>query len=1415
MSTCGYSTPTPAIQVNNISVTEGQKAVFTVALGAHTAPLTINLSLLSGTAAVGTSATSDVSSAMEYYNGSTWVPVINNKVTVGANVNSLQIRTQTTNDTVFEGNEKFSLKASLSNNISATGIATIVDNDAPPIVQSVSSVTVTEGQQAIFTIDLAGTSSTATNIQLNLAAGTAGIGTDVSSAMQVSFFNGTTWSTWANVTNNSVSAAAGVQKFQVRAQTIDNTMVEGTETFKLTAKTSCSNSVTGIGTILDNDVAPPVSGGFAVSSITNASVIEGQQAVFTINLINPAASSSYGFDTEDDDYGTSSHNDDYGTSSHDGYGNSSNGGDDYGTNSHDDDYGSSSHGGSTTPTMRTVDLLLTNGTTSAADLGGLQYFNGTSWVTAVNNKAIVTAGQTSLQVRTLAIVDNLVEGTETFTLKASANGTSKIGNGSISDAATPVLPTLAPISAATALEGNNVVFTVGLSGTSTTATTVDLVLSNGTTSAADLGGLEYFNGTAWVAATGNKAIIAAGQTSVQVRTLAVADGVYEGAESFTLKATANGSTQTANGSVTDVAPTLAPIAAATALEGNNVVFTVGLSGASTTATTVDLVLTNGTTSAADLGGLEYFNGSAWVAATGNKAIIAAGQTSVQVRTLAVADGVYEGPESFTLKATANGSTQTANGSVTDVAPTLQPIAAATALEGNNVVFTVGLSGASTTATTVDLALSNGTTSSADLGGLEYFDGSNWVAATGNKAVIAAGQTSVQVRTLAVADGVYEGLESFTLQASANNSTQTANGSVTDVAPTLAPIAAATALEGNNVVFTVGLSGASTTATTVDLLLTNGTTSAADLGGLEYFNGTAWVAATGNKAIIAAGQTSVQVRTLAVADGVYEGAESFTLKATANGSTQTANGSVTDVAPTLAPIAAATALEGNNVVFTVGLSGTSTTATTVDLVLSNGTTSAADLGGLEYFNGTAWVAATGNKAIIAAGQTSVQVRTLAVADGVYEGAESFTLKATANGSTQTANGSVTDVAPTLAPIAAATALEGNNVVFTVGLSGASTTATTVDLALSNGTTSSADLGGLEYFDGSNWVAATGNKAVIAAGQTSVQVRTLAVADGVYEGLESFTLQASANGSTQTANGSVTDVAPTLNPIYDATALEGSQVVFNVGLSGISTTATTVDLVLTNSTTSVDDLGSLEYFDGSNWVAATGNQAIIAAGQTSVQVRTLAVDDSVYEGAESFTLQASANGSVQTANGSVTDVAPAIDETLAGTEGDDVIYGNGGNDVISGGAGNDNLFAGSPTNSANGFTIMNGDGGNDILTGGSGFNLLNGTNDTLLGVSEQDTLVGGGSGSVNYFYLGSNQGSYYVGGGDTDYASVSNFDSNNDVIQLSGSIADYSIVYAGGIASISHLDVNGNQDLIAKIDSASVLDLNAGYFSYITN
>ena len=393
---------------------------------------------------------------------------------------------------------------------------------------------------------------------------------------------------------------------------------------------------------------------------------------------------------------------------------------------------------------------------------------------------------------------------------------------------------------------------------------------------------------------------------------------------------------------------------------------------------------------------------------------------------------------------------------------------------------------------------------------------------------------------------------------------------------------------------------------------------------------------------------------------------------------------------------------------------------------------------------------------------------------------------------------------MADIVSATSAEGGFVEFKVGLSGTSTstTDTSVTLALANGTTSNADLGQLQYQTANGWVNVGANgQAVIAAGQNSVQVRTLAVADSVFEGAETFTLSASANGTTKTGAGTITDTASGLADIASATSAEGGFVEFKVGLSGTSTSTTDTNVVLsiTNETTSAADLGQLQYQAGNgDWVnVGVNGQAVITAGQNSVQVRTLAVVDSVYEGAETFTLSATANGTTKTGAGTVTDCPELVIPIVNGINGA-TITGSGGNDVIIANGGDNTIYGG---------------GGNDMITAGGGVNFINGSNDTLLGHGEHDTLVGGGSGSRNIFILGTDLGSYYVGGGESDFATISGFQADgNDFIQLAGESIDYTTSFAGGVTSVFHVSLTGT-DLVAKIDSTSLLGLNDGAFYYV--
>ncbi|MBD1869928.1 pre-peptidase C-terminal domain-containing protein [Cyanobacteria bacterium FACHB-471] len=140
-------------------------------------------------------------------------------------------------------------------------------------------------------------------------------------------------------------------------------------------------------------------------------------------------------------------------------------------------------------------------------------------------------------------------------------------------------------------------------------------------------------------------------------------------------------------------------------------------------------------------------------------------------------------------------------------------------------------------------------------------------------------------------------------------------------------------------------------------------------------------------------------------------------------------------------------------------------------------------------------------------------------------------------------------------------------------------------------------------------------------------------------------------------------------------------------------------------------------------------------------------------------------------------------LEGGAGNDFVDGGGDDDSAFGGIGDDQLFG------SFGFDLLDGGDGADVLIGGVDSDSLNGGdgNDTLIGVDpfnpgfglgffEIDFLTGGlGS---DTFVLGDSGSIYYndgdpASGGDNDYALITDFDLNQDVIQLSGSADFYSL------------------------------------------
>jgi Ca2+-binding RTX toxin-like protein len=189
-----------------------------------------------------------------------------------------------------------------------------------------------------------------------------------------------------------------------------------------------------------------------------------------------------------------------------------------------------------------------------------------------------------------------------------------------------------------------------------------------------------------------------------------------------------------------------------------------------------------------------------------------------------------------------------------------------------------------------------------------------------------------------------------------------------------------------------------------------------------------------------------------------------------------------------------------------------------------------------------------------------------------------------------------------------------------------------------------------------------------------------------------------------------------------------------------------------------------------------------------------------------------------------------DNLFGGPGDDSLFGEAGNDGLDGDDGNDRLFGG------DGSDFFRGDFGNDILDGGAGNDLLNGADQTFgnatvsRGRGEIDVLTGGVGGDTFILQSGTEGfefGPSYLGNGNSDYALISDFNKNEDVIRLaqndvSPGSPPVSVEYSLG-ASPSDLpegtaifvnNLGAKPDLIAILQGVSPnsLNLTEPYFNF---
>jgi hypothetical protein len=629
----------PSVTITDAgTINEGDTANFKVTLSnASEAETQVELGLNLGDTEAG-----DLS-ILEYNTGSGWVAVPNDGVvTVPAGQTEFDVRIASIDDAVYEGPEDFSVTVTGIGAVqgSDTGTATIVDDgtgpgpdpddDRPNVYIVEDSVGVNEGTDAVYTVRL----SAAADIDVTVRLNTSTDGSNTAEADDIGSFVVTLADGVTVVNANSdgtYTIPAGENELKVTVPTTDDGVYEGDETFTVAVQgdTGVLGSDSALGIIYDGGNGPgpdPDDDRPSVYIVEDSvGVNEGTEAVYTVRLSEAA----------------------------------------------DIDV--------------TVRLSTSTGGTNTAEPGDigaikLTLSDGVTVVTANSDGTYtIPAGETDLKLFVPTTDDDVYEGDETFTV-AVQGATGVLGT----DTALGIIydggngpgpdpdddrPTVSISDAGIVDEGDIATFTVSLSNASEGTVQVQLTLNPDETEVDDLGSLEYNTGAGWVAVPVDGIVtVPAMLTEFDVRIATIDDEVYEGPEDFSVTVTGLGAVQgTDTGLATivddgtktdDDRPTVSISDAGTIDEGSFATFTVSLSNASEAALQVQLTLNLDETEVGDLGTLEYNTGSGWVSVPVSGIVtVPAGMTEFDLRIESIDDGVYEGPEDFSVTVTGLGAVQ--------------------------------------------------------------------------------------------------------------------------------------------------------------------------------------------------------------------------------------------------------------------------------------------------------------------------------------------------------------------------------------------------------------------------------------------------------------------------------------------------------------------------------------------------------------------------------------------------------------------------------------------------------------------------------------------------------------------------------------------------------------------------------------
>ncbi|MEZ0265760.1 MAG: Calx-beta domain-containing protein, partial [Phycisphaerae bacterium] len=262
--------------VGSNDVSEGSNAVFTVTLSASSAaPTVVSLAL----GEVGDSAEpADYSSGFTAYyftSGNVKQPlaISGGSVTLPGGVTAFHVSVGTTADSVYEGPESFTLEATLNSGASDTGQATLLDDgrgtvyddkrvpttgtpdDDRPLITVTGAERVSEGSNAVYTVQLSGVSELPLVVALTLGdPGDSAESDDYVPAPTAYYFDGSGVKHVLAIVDGSVTLPAGVTTFHVSVPTTNDEpkVFEGGETLTLGAGLIGRPISTGTATIVDD-----------------------------------------------------------------------------------------------------------------------------------------------------------------------------------------------------------------------------------------------------------------------------------------------------------------------------------------------------------------------------------------------------------------------------------------------------------------------------------------------------------------------------------------------------------------------------------------------------------------------------------------------------------------------------------------------------------------------------------------------------------------------------------------------------------------------------------------------------------------------------------------------------------------------------------------------------------------------------------------------------------------------------------------------------------------------------------------------------------------------------------------------------------------------------------------------------------